>query len=155
MSNPKTAYDSVVAAKYMLALANRLGQNLNATKLQKLLFITYGYVLAIEGYNVFTESPKAWPFGPVFPRVQKQVKLDRVIKLENPELTEIQKDEFLTKLMEDVITKYAKFSATQLSEWSHESGSPWHQTTQEKGFDWNRPIKDEYIIDYFTKFNVR
>jgi uncharacterized phage-associated protein len=40
-----TKYDSVPVAKYLLALATEKGKNLNATQLQKLLFIAYGLFL--------------------------------------------------------------------------------------------------------------
>ncbi|MGV3602423.1 MAG: Panacea domain-containing protein [Dyadobacter fermentans] len=155
MENLAKSYDSVEAGKLMLSLANQLGQNLNATKLQKLLFITYGYILAKKNYEIFTETPKAWPFGPVFPRVQKLVKLDNVIRPDDPGIRSIKEDSFLTEVMTDIVSKYARYSATQLSEWSHETGSPWYLTTQLPNFRWNDEIPNSYISEYFSQFNVR
>jgi len=155
MPEAHKTYNSIVAAKYLLALANEMGIILNATQMQKLLFIAYGYVLANEGFSLCDETPKAWPFGPVFPRVQKKVTTDKVIILSDPDLSEIKMDQYVTKLFTDVISKYHKFSASQLSNWSHMKDSPWEKTTKMEGFKWNQYIPDEYITSYFLDFDVR
>lgn len=52
---------------------NKYGALLNKTQINKLLFICYGMYLAATGGKVLFEddTPKAWPYGPVFPRVYK------------------------------------------------------------------------------------
>lgn len=50
---------------------------LNKTQLQKFMYISYGVYLAITENRIFDDdTPKAWPFGPVFPRINKKINLD-------------------------------------------------------------------------------
>ena len=147
-------YDSKIAAKYMLALAQSEGIILNATQLQKILFIAYGVKLALDGGLLFNEAPKAWPFGPVFPRVQKHIDSYESYQIESNDLQEIAKDTETTELFIRLVKKYSKYSATQLSNWSHAVGSPWEQTTKQIGFKWNMAIPNILIENYFSKFDV-
>jgi uncharacterized phage-associated protein len=153
MEKNKT-YDSVLAAKYLLALAAKKGHSLNVTKVQKLLFIAYGYFLAKYGHAFLKEKPKAWPYGPVFPRTRKKVDYSIIYRTEDQEFTEIAADLEVTQLFEHLIDTYAKYTANQLSEWSHMVGSPWDKTRQQKGFDWNAEIPDNVIENYFLQVDV-
>ena len=148
------SYDSVLGAKLLLALAYEKGFVLNVTKVQKMLYIIYGYFLAKENKQIFTETPKAWPYGPVFPRTRKRVDFGRVYRLDDEELKDIANNEELKKVFNEVIDKYAKFSAGQLSEWSHMEGGAWDKTVKTPDFDWNDEIPDEYISEYFSNINV-
>lgn len=147
-------YDSVTVAKYMLALAYKKGIVLNTTKVQKLLYIVYGHFLAKHNHVLITEEPKAWPYGPVFPRTRKWVNYDEVIKPEDESLNEIRQDNLVTEVLENVIDKYSKYTATKLSDWSHAKGGPWDRTTKQEGFSWSHPIPNEYIKEYFCKINI-
>jgi len=145
-------YDSVPVAKYLLAVANKNGKKLNATQLQKLMFIAYGFFLAKYEYAPLTESPKAWPFGPVFPRIQKHVNHNIEFSIsEVPD--EILNDNKLVDIINRVIGKYSNVPAGKLSAWSHEPNSPWYKTVGE-GKAVNQEIPDEYIMNYFSKYNL-
>lgn len=46
---------------------------LNKTQMQKILFMCYGLYLTKHNEPLFSDdTPKAWPFGPVFPRSYKR-----------------------------------------------------------------------------------
>lgn len=154
MSTELKKYDSVITAKYLLALAADKGFILNVTKVQKMLYIAYGYFLAKYNRVLIDEAPKAWPYGPVFPRTRTKVDYSSIIHLDDPELLEISKDATIKEDFNKLIDKYYKYSAAQLSEWSHEKNSPWDRTTKDEGFDWNCPIPDEYIKEYFSSIDV-
>ncbi|MCD6010460.1 MAG: hypothetical protein K0Q79_322 [Flavipsychrobacter sp.] len=143
-------YDSVEVGKYLMALANERGIVLNVTKVQKLLFIVYGYFLAKHNRVIIDEQPKAWPFGPVFPRAKKQIDYSKIIKLDYEYLNVVKQDAELTEFLIQLLSDFGNLSALTLTEWSHKEGSPWHRTTQQQGFKWNTPIPDEYIKEYFT-----
>ena len=147
-------YDSVLVAKYMLALAHEKRLALNVTKVQKLLYILYGYFIARYGHKIITEEPKAWPYGPVFPKTRKQVDYTNILPLSSGEFSEIKEDRELTEVLDRVIQHYASFSASELSEWSHKPGGPWDKTTKQQGFDWSHPIPDEYIAEYFSNVTI-
>lgn len=154
MANELKTYDSVIAAKYLLALAYKKGIILNVTKVQKMLFIAYGYFLAKHDHVFLSEAPKAWPYGPVFPRTRKKVDFGKIISTDDPTLTEIVQDSSVTEVFDRIIDKYSPYTASQLSDWSHMKGSPWDKTTKQSGFDWNYPIPNDFIKDYFLKVNV-
>jgi uncharacterized phage-associated protein len=148
-----TKYDSVPVAKYLLALATEKGKNLNATQLQKLLFIAYGFILTKIGEPILKEGPRAWPYGPVFPRVQKHVNLGFVYKLEDSEFEDLKKDKLLTEILNKVIDNYSVHSASKLSAWSHKEGSPWDVTVKSGGIK-SQEIPDSLIMDYFKRFDI-
>lgn len=142
-------YDSVLVASYMRALAFEKGMVLNVTKTQKLLFLVYGYAVAEKGESPIKENPRAWPYGPVFPRTRSKVNFDAVQKPDDPVFTELRGDAYLNELIEFVLENFKNWSAQDLSKWSHRDGSPWHITTQQPGFDWNAVIDDSHIANYF------
>ncbi len=146
-------YDSIIAAKYLLALAHQKGKILNVTKVQKLLFMAYGYFLSEKRKTILNETPKAWPYGPVFPNTRSYITYTDLITIDLPEFSDIKKDTEVTTFFNLLIDKYSKYSASQLSEWSHLKGGPWDITTKQKGFKWNNPISNELISNYFSEIN--
>ncbi|WP_375579851.1 type II toxin-antitoxin system antitoxin SocA domain-containing protein [Marivirga tractuosa] len=153
MVDAKVTYDSVVAAKYLLATAYSKNKVLNVTKVQKLLYMAYGYFLSKKNRVLLTEKPKAWPYGPVFPRTRKKVNYSDIIDMDLEEFAEIKSDIEVNDFFNLLVDKYSKYSASQLSEWSHAEGGAWDMTVKQNGFDWNQPIADEHIIEYFKKID--
>ena len=152
--NTKTlTYDSVILAKFLLALAYSKGKVLNVTKVQKLLYMAYGFFLAEKDRVLISESPKAWPFGPVFPKTRKKVNFSQVISIDSEEFSELKNDIEVCEFFNTLIDKYSKYTASQLSEWSHAEGGPWDLTTKQKGFKWNSSIDDDLIKNYFSTIN--
>lgn len=145
-------YDSIEVAKYMMALANQKGMVLNVTKVQKLLFIVYGFFLAKHNRVIMEEQPKAWPYGPVFPRARKQIDYGKIISIDYEYIATAKKDIDLTDFLNQLLVDVGELSALALTEWSHKKDGPWYRTTKQKGFKWNDPIPDEYIKEYFTVF---
>ena len=144
-------YESMEVAKYLKILAME-NQNkiLNVTKVQKLLYITYAYYLVRFDRKFINESPQAWPYGPVFPKTRRN--FDELPKIENIPET-ITRDSELTSILSEIITRYNKYTATQLSDWSHKPGSPWDYTQKQSGFKWGDRIPDDIIKKYFDQFN--
>jgi uncharacterized phage-associated protein len=147
-------YDSTLLARYLVSFAYNKKLPLNVTKLQKLLYIIYGFYLAEHGHLIVNESPKIWPFGPVFPRVHKEVDATQILDLDDAQFEPINADLKLIEVLHAIVDKYAKFSATQLSNWSHMAGSPWDKTVKDSGSQWNTVIPDEYITRYFSGINT-
>lgn len=153
MSISLNMYDSTLAAKFLLAIANKKGKILNVTKVQKLLYMAYGYFLAKKGRVIFDEKPKAWPYGPVFPKTRKKINYSEIIDSDSPEFESIKDDTDVVDLFELLVDKYSVYTASQLSEWSHAKNGPWDLATKQKGFDWNHQIPDELITPYFSNLN--
>jgi uncharacterized phage-associated protein len=146
-------YKSTVVAKYIISQAIEKKIVLNMTKLQKLLYAAYGVYLAVKNSKLVNEQPKAWPYGPVFPTTRKKLLSmdfnDYDITSDN-ECSEILHDEEVTSLIRLVLRDFGKLNAAQLTQWSHQSGSPWEKTCLHPDFKWNAPIPDEYIAEYFS-----
>lgn len=139
---------------------HKYGIALNKTQMQKLLYLWYGIYLARTEQRLFDDdSPKAWPFGPVFPRVNKRFVPSQIPPKESLPILKLSKDKEAFEVMRYVLEKYHSKSAFELSEWSHEESGPWYKTVYEQGEEaggqtkWNKPIPDELIKTYFTNFN--
>lgn len=154
MPTTENQYDSVIGAKLLLALAYEKGIVLNTTKVQKMLYIIYGYFLAKHNCQIFTETPKAWPYGPVFPRTRNKVDFSRVYRRTDDELQEILNKKEIVEKFISVIDKYSKFSASHLSNWSHMELGPWDKTTKLPDFKWGNFIPNEYISEYFSNIEI-
>lgn len=153
--NPK--YNSVTVASYIVAMANERGLGINMTKLQKLLYIAYGTYLALNNRRLTNEHPQAWPYGPVFPTTRNRLlKKDlSKIRISNPDLDVIKDDKEMIFLINLVLNSFGDKTATTLTVWSHQSGSPWDRVSSQEGFSWGEIIPDEYIQEYFNSILVR
>lgn len=150
----KMTYDSVLVAEYLRAVAFSKKINLNVTKVQKLLYILYGYFLSKHNRVIINESPKAWPYGPVFPRTRNEVKFDSIVELTDSKFEALKEDEQLVDAVKHVVDKYAGYSAGQLSGWSHSENGPWDKTLKANDLKWNSVIEDKLIKDYFSSLNI-
>ena len=130
--------------------------NLNKTQVNKLLFMCYGVYLAFYKKRLFSETPKAWPYGPVFPNVYKQYSLYNVpIYIDKEKNRAFESDEKAKNIFTQVVDRFCRVSAYDLSMWSHLPGGPWHKTVYgingDENSGWNKEISDELIKNYFTK----
>lgn len=146
------AYDSIIVAKYIIAKARDLGRNLNVTQTQKLLYLAYGFGLKYYHVPIIDESPRAWPYGPVFPNTRESIDFSKIYDVNHQCFSNIKSNADLLKLLDSVVQKYSDSSASKLSSWSHNDGGPWDKTTKKKGFQWNDKIDDALISDYFKKY---
>lgn len=151
--NTKALYTSTEFAKYLTAKAKEKGLDMNMTKLQKLLYVSYGLYLAFHGQRLFDEHPQAWPYGPVFPTTRNKIKKLNInsISLENITNTDLKSDEKINKLLDIVFNTFGKRTASWLSNWSHMEGSPWSSTKNKTDFKWGNRIDDDLIKTYFKK----
>ena len=140
-------YDSVQIANALLWKAREAGISMNITKLNKMLYIIYGFMLALFKERLTSEHPKAWPYGPVFPRVNKKVNLNADIP------KDIYEDlpEDIRKIIDAATNSFGSWTATELSNWSHQPGGPWDITYRTSN-KWGSEIDDELIYYYFQQF---
>lgn len=136
-----------------VALKNH-GVLLNRTQINKILFYVYGRYLAENGNPLFKDdSPKAWPYGPVFPKVNKKIDpSDTILEFSEKKVSLYRNNEKAMEIVLDAVEKMCKISAYKLTQWSHQSGSPWYETLfgENKTAKWNTPISDEIIKNYFS-----
>lgn len=134
-------------------------QHLNKTQIHKILFYVYGVYYAQTDKLLFTDdTPKVWPYGPVFPRVNKRIKVGENITLSESGAEVFGKNIEALHIIKDAVVMMHNKSALSLTEWSHRDDSPWYRTlnpVDDNGVplaqcEWNTPIKPEYIKEYFS-----
>lgn len=136
---------------------------LNKTQMQKILYLIYGIYLSTTQDKLFVDdTPKAWPFGPVFPRVNKYYTPGVIPSKESLSLSKIEDNTVAFDIIKYVVEKFYKFSAIRLSEWSHSENGPWYKTVYGEGksssnseVKWNVEISDELIKNYFPKYESK
>lgn len=128
---------------------------LSKTQMQKILFICYGLYLAKHGtdHPLFSDdSPKAWPFGPVFPIVYRRYAENPSRVLPDAIRVGLMQDPDNLKEMVRIVDYCSQISSGRLSVWSHRKGSPWEQTVFANGKDnieWNKAIDKNLIAEFF------
>lgn len=143
-------FDSRDVAAYIAQRCIEEGYDYNNTKIQKLLYCAYGVVLAARGIRLCDEYPRAWQYGPVFPKVFRIVSRGREIA-QHSYIVRDAIPEDIRKLVDTAVHVFGKYNATALSRWSHKPGSPWGYVKEQDGFKWNNFIPDDLIAQYFAE----
>lgn len=142
-------YDSVYLARALRSIAFDMNISLNMTQIHKMLYVAYGTALVYMNSQICKEIPAAWPYGPVFPRVQKQIKLtDDISDTEKEELKT--KNNELYKILLKTVSRFGKIPATKLSAWSHEKYSPWDLALTRCKGAFNTKLDNNDIKSYFS-----
>lgn len=128
---------------------------LNKTQMQKLLFMCYGQALAMTDEPLFVDdTPKAWPFGPVFPRSYRRYEEHIPSDLSNSDKARFSATPKILKMIAQTVADFCHMSAVRLSDWSHAVNGPWYQTVFTKeGVAWNREIDQNLIKEFFSNQN--
>ncbi|MFD1703365.1 Panacea domain-containing protein [Methylopila henanensis] len=146
---------------YFLTRAEREGRPLTPLKLIKLVYIAYGWVLALTGKRLFDEPIQAWQHGPVIPSVYHEFKHYGKRPIEDKAtcfdldtfdftVPEIEASDKETKaILDKVWSAYKMFSGWSLRQKTHEPGTPWSQTYEEGVSD--KEIPDTLIAPHFKK----
>ena len=124
--------------------------------LQKLVYISNGWNLVINRERLISERPQAWDNGPVYASLWRHVK-DWGYRGSNCELTNPFTDEPVrarlssreTEVIDHVWSRYGHYSATQLSDMTHEPETPWTKAYVERGR--NSELRDEDVVDHYMK----
>jgi uncharacterized phage-associated protein len=134
-------------ANAFLALARGNGRSLTNMQLQKLVYIAHGYHLAIFNDALINERPRAWQFGPVFPKLYK--KLSRygpgfvTADVEAPDKV---CETTMSALISKVWGAYGDMTGGRLSAMTHREGSPWSQTWELEQY---AAIPEDTIRDHY------
>jgi len=127
-------------------------------KLKNLLYLSYGYYLAIKNDILFNSHIEAWSYGIVIP----QIYFEFVSEFGNDPITRYAidydggkpfipmiYDEFKMSFLNEIYKTFDKFTGIQLSNMTHDEDGPWYITWQKNK---ERSIIDNNLIkDYFFK----
>lgn len=133
-----------IVANYILSLSNPdVGDIISNLKLQKLLYYTQGFHLAIYDTPLFNENVVAWEHGPVVPEIYRRFKDFGSGAIEIPnelDINGLTQDQ--VGVIVEVYEVYGQFSAWKLANMTHNE-SPWVETPQ------NEVISHEILATYF------
>lgn len=154
-------------ANEFLKMPDALGR-LTQMHLQKLVYISHGWSLALFNQELAKDSIEAWDYGPVFPDLYDHTKfngskpLKRLIKPsdgnpflffgeddpdDNPYQAEL--TNWQAAVIKRVWSKYGKLSAFKLSDLTHKQGTPWHNAYHHDGR--RSEISDDDIQAHYEK----
>lgn len=169
-------YQSLAVANELIEIAKRNGRPLTHMKLHKLLFFANGWNLAITDHPLINEEMQAWKFGPVAPSLYRELRRYGSAKITEPEgvydfsgfnpfasdaisapLTVPrvpQEDQFTHQLLEKIWEVFGCYPAIQLTQMTHQEGTPWAQAIQ--GYDPNAipsglTVSNEVTKQYFKQ----
>ena len=124
--NNTNSYTALDIANYFINKL-RLADNI---RLNKLVYITYGFYYAYFDKKLFNEPIEAWRFGPVIPTIYHSFKnygwslICKPVGNYNPN---VDNDEKLQAILEGVTSIYGNMSARDLIDRTHKKGTPWEQ----------------------------
>jgi uncharacterized phage-associated protein len=154
-------YSAFEVANFFIATSLKKGKEISPMKLQKLVYFAYGWYLALYKKTLINETIEAWKFGPVIRSLYEEFKI-----YGNKSITNLYKDPYTSKtpeikdaqtleFLEIIWNIYADFSAIQLANHTHESGSPWYLTIEkylksQTAIPRNKDIDDDIIDKFFS-----
>ncbi len=123
-------YSVIDVANKFIDLAKK-DNCLTNMQLQKMVYIAHGFNLALRDTKLYYEDTRAWNFGPVVPELYKELQ-----KYGSSEVTEkIESDNLNDKfdkgssaIIQAVYNNYKQYSGMQLSDLTHQDGTPWRET---------------------------
>ena len=157
-------HTAMAVANYFVSIK---GAKIRPLKIQKLVYVAHGWHLALYSEPlVGDEWAEAWEYGPVFPSVYHAFKKfgRRVITEYATEWTytddenavvdtpHIPRTDTRTRVFLNRIWRvYKKFTDIEMSNITHEPGSPWAQVRKSSAGRRNEHIDDEVIRSYYLR----
>lgn len=118
-------------ADYFLAKAEESEDGLSNLKLQKLVYYTQAFHLALYESPLFDEDICAWSHGPVIPELYQKYKEhgsgNIPFEAKNTDFDKFDGD--VVDLLDEIYEVYGQYSAWKLRNLTHEE-PPWQETLQ-------------------------
>jgi uncharacterized phage-associated protein len=134
------AHDPRAIANHILRLREEEGKPLTIMQLIKLVYIADGWSMALNGRPLSRQNAQAWKFGPVYPTVYAAFKhfgssavTDEARSKATglPYVGNFSSEE--GELIKAVVKGYGRLTAWQLSNLTHQPGTPWSDTFESGG----------------------
>jgi uncharacterized phage-associated protein len=152
----KSTAKAMDVARYLIALAGAEEEPelLTPMRLQKLLYYTQGWSLALRDCPIFPDRIEAWAHGPVVEGVYHEFKALKggTIPLDQGSVSGLSEEE--QQHVQSVWRTYRTYSAIALSDMTHEE-SPWKDARSglSREAKSNREITTSAMAEYFKKAN--
>lgn len=161
-------YDAREVGNYVLRLAKASDIEVTQMSLLKIVFYAHGWYLASKDAPLVKQPIEAWEYGPVIKVLRDAFKdfgrrpIDRYA-----ERLDLFTGEFVTvesrlaesdeNFLDSIFTMYSHRSAFELSDMTHERGSPWDKVwnSKEAVGRMGLRIKNTEIREYFLQLGER
>jgi len=154
-------YSPKAIANKFLELAQQESQSLTQMQIQKLVYISHGFHLALVNQPLIDEEVQAWQYGPVIPSLYEEFRgfgnkpitkeatittIDDNFNINSiaPRVNDTQTEE----LIKAVWNKYKVYSGPNLSDLTHQTGTPWSTVVQSNSFF--STIDNSIIRNYYN-----
>jgi uncharacterized phage-associated protein len=151
-------YRASTVANAFFRLAEAEGRSLTPMQYVKLVYIAHGWCLALSGQPLIDETVEAWKFGPVVPSLYRDLKnygaggvtapISRWPMRQDPEI-----DHDHMELIQSVYENYGRLTGVQLSNLTHQKGTPWANSWDPNG--WGIDISDDDIRRHYEMLKER
>ena len=144
-------YNCFDIAKYFVKLSNKEGVRIDTMKLLKLTYIAHGWYLGFKGKPLFHNEVEAWKYGAVIPDLYHVIKIYGEGNVSAFLLSHYAKTELKDKdkdFLKIIWNNYKKFTGFELSDKTHEEGTPWADTWEEST---RKLIPNKLIKRYYTE----
>ena len=156
-------YNAKAIANLLIDVAKENGSYLDQMKLQKLVYITHGWNLAIAGHPLITDEIQAWQYGPVIPSLYSEFRNcgrnditdyatdiqisedDLKFSFEPPKID--RDDHHTIELANKVWAVYGGYTGPQLSNLTHMPDTPWDRVYKASP---RATIANELIREHFV-----
>lgn len=158
------AHDARAIANFFLDHADSMGHPLTIMSLLKLIYFAHGWHLARFGRPLVKNHFEAWQYGPVIrsvyesfhgagddPITTRAYKFDPLTGTSS--LADCELDRSERVFLSQIFGAYAHFPAFNLSDITHEPGSPWDEIWVRSGREVNpgMRISNESIKSHFMR----
>jgi uncharacterized phage-associated protein len=140
---------ALAVANTFIQLAARDNAPISNMKLQKLVYFAQGFYAAFHnGAPLFNDEIQAWKYGPVIPELYHKFKIYFAGPIPPGHPYQVQEPLNANELavVNWVYANLGRYTAVQLSDFSHAQGSPWHQIFTGT---FERDIPVNSMTDYF------
>lgn len=150
-------YSPIQVANKFIELAATNGTPITQMQAQKLTYIAHGISLGHRGVALLSDPVCAWRYGPVLPSLYHLLKhygshgITAPVSTQDFSVFGAEPDDYTNSLVRSVFETYGKYSAEQLSEFTHRTGTPWHQAMASG----STIISDHVISDYYKRLMAR
>lgn len=120
-------YNGLTIAAWFIKKSYNVGKTINALQLNKLVYLSNAYNLALFDESLIYDNIEAWKYGPIISKLYTRYKdshmepLDYIVYPVNKEKI----DKNTKKLLEGVYKKYGNLSGQQLSNICNHKDTPW------------------------------
>lgn len=139
---------AATVANHLLSIAKEESVPLTPLKLMKLVYLCEGWSLALRKDSLIREEVEAWQYGPVIPALYHVIKSYRASPVEQVGSSVESMDAEQKDLIASVYAAYKHLTGIQLSDLTHQPGTPWSQSFSKNSR--NTTIPTSLIRDHFV-----